>query len=288
MNFIILDLEWNGAFSKKERKFVNEIIEFGAVKLDETLAVTETFSMLVTPQIGKKLNGKIEELTHLTNEDLKGAHNTFMHVASLFSRFSADSVILTWGRSDIHTLMENFVYYEKKPFIPFLKKYCDLQMYCAKSLDEYDKSKQMGLSTCAQHLGIDREEFTLHRATDDARLSALCFKQLYNEKKFAKFVENCDDEFYRKMTFRTAYITDINNPLIDRSKMQFICPTCNNPAKRVTPWVVKNRQFRANFRCKECKTEFSGRIAFRLKYEGLQINKRIVKLLPPEENIKVE
>ena len=34
MNYIILDLEWNGSYSKSERKFINEIIEFGAVKVD--------------------------------------------------------------------------------------------------------------------------------------------------------------------------------------------------------------------------------------------------------------
>ncbi len=33
MQYIILDLEWNTAFDKRRKEFVNEIIEFGAVKL---------------------------------------------------------------------------------------------------------------------------------------------------------------------------------------------------------------------------------------------------------------
>ncbi len=35
MNIVVLDLEWNGAYSRKLRGFINEIIEIGAVKLDK-------------------------------------------------------------------------------------------------------------------------------------------------------------------------------------------------------------------------------------------------------------
>ena len=37
MNIVILDLEWNGAYSRRLHGFINEIIEFGAVKLDAQL-----------------------------------------------------------------------------------------------------------------------------------------------------------------------------------------------------------------------------------------------------------
>ena len=35
MEYIILDLEWNAAYSRRRGGFINEIIEFGAVKADE-------------------------------------------------------------------------------------------------------------------------------------------------------------------------------------------------------------------------------------------------------------
>ena len=38
---MILDLEWNTAYSKSEGQFINEIIEFGAVKLNEKLKVID-------------------------------------------------------------------------------------------------------------------------------------------------------------------------------------------------------------------------------------------------------
>lgn len=283
MNFVILDLEWNGSFSKKSKKYFNEIIEFGAVKLDSRLNIVETFSMLITPQVGKKLNKRILQLTQITNEELVSANNTFTHVVSKFSKFLEDSVLLTWGTTDIHTLMENFEYYEKSNKIPFMKRYCDLQVYCEKSLDMYDKAKQMGLSTCAEHLGIDSAELTLHRALTDAELSALCFKRLYDAEEFQKYIELCDEEFYRKVTFRTAYLTDITNPLIDRSQMYFDCPDCGKRATKKSGWSIKNRQFRANFHCKECSKDFSGRITYRLKYEGVTITKKAVPIVKEEQ-----
>lgn len=65
MSFVILDLEWNGSYSTSLHRFVNEIIEFGAVKVDDEFNITDKFSVLIKPQIGKKLCSKVKELTKL-------------------------------------------------------------------------------------------------------------------------------------------------------------------------------------------------------------------------------
>ena len=54
MNIVILDLEWNGAYSRRLHGFINEIIEFGAVKLDAQLNITDRFSCFVKPQVTKR------------------------------------------------------------------------------------------------------------------------------------------------------------------------------------------------------------------------------------------
>lgn len=51
-----IDLEWNGAYSRRLHGFINEIIEFGAVKLDAQLNITDRFSCFVKPQVTKKIN----------------------------------------------------------------------------------------------------------------------------------------------------------------------------------------------------------------------------------------
>ena len=283
MNFVILDLEWNGAYSKKAKKFVNEIIEFGAVKIDEQFNTIDTFSMLVTPQIGKKLNSRVSELTHITTKELFDSNNTFTHVLSKFKKFLSDSILLTWGTSDILTLIENCKYYLGDSKLPFMTTYCNLQAYCEHKLNHTDKSRQMGLSTCAEQLSISTKGLELHRACDDAKLSLKCFKKVYDDSDIREFIEIANDEFYRKITFKNSVIYDLRNPLIDKKEFYICCDKCGRKARKKSKWICKNRSFRAQFRCAKCKRDFEGRITFRLKYEGVTVDRRVVEK-PETEN----
>ena len=119
MSYVILDLEWNGSYSKVLHKFVNEIIEIGAVKLDDELNVCDTFTMLVAPKIGKKLCSKVKQLTKITNEELKDEGISFIRAISLFSDFLGDGVLMTWSDSDLHALIENYSYYTGRTRLPF-------------------------------------------------------------------------------------------------------------------------------------------------------------------------
>ena len=54
MNYIILDLEWNQSNTSKEeicKVLPFEIIEIGAIKLDEYRQKTDEFNELIKPQI---------------------------------------------------------------------------------------------------------------------------------------------------------------------------------------------------------------------------------------------
>ena len=84
MQYIIMDLEWNTAFDRGRKEFVNEIIEFGAVKLDEDLREVDTFSSFVKPVIEKKLTSRVRKLTHITNEDVMRAEK-YLPVTNRFS-----------------------------------------------------------------------------------------------------------------------------------------------------------------------------------------------------------
>lgn len=121
MDFVILDLEWNATYSKRSKKFVNEIIEFGAVRFNDKLNITDEFSMLIKPQIGKKISDKVQELTHITTDVISDATSTFNHVFSKFKKFAENSVLLSWGTADILALIENNKYYNKKSTLPFWK-----------------------------------------------------------------------------------------------------------------------------------------------------------------------
>ena len=65
MNYIVLDLEFNQAFPFKSGKKVEpnpecpfEIIQIGAVKLNERFEQLDSFNCMISPQISAPLRGK--------------------------------------------------------------------------------------------------------------------------------------------------------------------------------------------------------------------------------------
>lgn len=278
MSYVILDLEWNGSYSKTLHKYVNEIIEFGAVKVDDNFKITDTFSALITPKIGKKLCSKVKELTKITNEELANRGISFLDASALFTEFLGDSVLMTWGTSDIHALIENYSYYTDDYHLPFLKKYCDIQKYCEKALDMYNPSCQMGLSKCAEILEIDFAAEGQHRAFADAELSLKCIEKFVRTYPIVNHIVDADnDNFYNKMTFKAYYITDLDSPDIDKSQLRFYCDCCNKQARRLKKWKLHNKSFSAEFYCKHCQRNFIGRISFKKKFDSVTVKKKIIE-----------
>lgn len=287
MDFVILDLEWNGTYSRRLKGFINEIIEFGAVKVDRNFNRIDTFEELIRPQVGKKISGKIKTLTSITNEELAGGLH-FMQVLSRFRKWMGDAVLMTWGTSDILTLIENCRYFGGNERIPFLKRYVNLQAYCEKMMD-YDSTKQMGLSTAAQLLEINEDDFDHHRALGDSLLSLRCFQRLYDPESLKPFLQDATtDEFYDRIQFKTVIICDMNHPLIQRSDMTFYCDLCGGSAHRTSEWQLKNKSYRAEFICNKCQHKFYGRVQFKLKYEGLTVKKVILPLVEEKDKNEVE
>lgn len=278
MSFVVLDLEWNGSYSKALHRFVNEIIEFGAVKVDDEFNIIDTFSVLIKPQIGKKLSGKVQELTKITNEELFEKGIPFLDAVNKFTRFSEGSVLMTWSTSDIHALIENYSYFTGDCRLPFLKKYCNLQAYCENCLDQSKSSAQLGLSTCAELLGIEFSQETQHRAFSDAELSLKCLKKLRDKKPLDGFIVDSEkSNFYEKIIYKTRFITDINSDEIDKKQMRFKCDVCGRRARRTSKWKLHNKSFSAEFFCKHCSRAFIGRISFKKKFDDVTVKKRIVE-----------
>lgn len=280
MNYVILDLEFNGTYAKNRHRFVNEIIEFGAVKLDEQLNIIERFSELIAPQISKKLNSHVSALTHITIDELKESNNTFSHVMSQFRKFLGDSILLTWSNSDILVLMENYRYFFGNEKLSFLKSYVNLQKYCQRAIGYSDRSHQLGLSTCAEMLGISFENDSLHRAYNDAELSAACFKASFDEELLQSYVQVCNDDFYQRITFKNYNICNLRDADVDKKEMYFNCEICGKRALRRSKWRLKNKSFRANFRCIRCRRDFEGRIIFKKCYDHVNVIKKTVELAP--------
>ncbi len=283
MNYIIMDLEWNNTYCKKKKGFMNEIIEIGAVMLNENLEIVDVFSTFIKAQLGKKLHSRVKELTNITNDDISTGV-PFSQTMAQFRKWSAgsDNVILTWGDTDIRVLIENFKYFNGISFIPFLNNYVNLQKY-AQAFMNISKADQIGLSAAAEKLGIDVDSYSLHRALDDSLLTADLFRKIYNEHMLSSYTLKCDTSFYSKITFKPKVITDINSPLIDKSKMRCLCDVCGSVCERITEWRVINQAFRAVFVCKKCKRKIRFTIRFKEYYDRVDIKSSSVPFIEKKE-----
>ena len=276
MSYVILDLEWNTAYSKSVRKFVNEIIEFGAVKVDGDLQILGEFSRLIAPQVKKKLSGRVKELTHLTNEDIADG-DSFLAVSRAFTEFVGDSTVMTWGTTDIHTLMENYELFTHDKRIPFLHRYCDLQEYCERAIDRYDEGCQIGLGRFADLIGIAYSEEEQHRAVNDAGLSLKCLQKVREALPLEDYILQADcDAFYERMLFKNYFITDLTSPDIDSKQLTFCCDACGSQAKRLKKWRLRNKSFNADFYCRACDRRFSARVSFKKRFDGVKVTRKIV------------
>lgn len=282
MQVVVVDLEWNGGYSKKAHGYFNEIIEIGAVKLDETMRVVDEFSQQIRPVVSKKLSTIVTDLTHISAEELEDG-TTF---AKMMRRFAAwignePTAILTWSTTDLLVLMENCRFFYGKQEIPFLGNYMDFQAYAQVRMGVSD-GQQLGLAKAGELLGIPEDSLSLHRALDDSRLTAKVLQKVYEQESFNAAILPVDAEFYRRITFKTTVISDIDNPLVKRSELAFDCPVCGRDLRRRGQWRFRSRAFCAEFTCRACKKDYNGRVQFRLKYEGLEVRKKLNEKKPPE------
>lgn len=280
MQYIVVDLEWNGSYSKKAHGYFNEIIEVGAVRVDERMRVVDTFHATIKPVVSKKLSTIVTDLTNITAEELEDG-TTFTAMMRQLARWIGNepAAILTWSTTDLLVLMENCRYFTGRQEIPFLRNYMDFQVYAQQRMG-VETSQQLGLAKAGELLGIPEDNMSLHRALDDSKLTAAILQKVYEADSFAAAIMSVDDEFYPRMTFKTVIIKDLDDPLVKRSELSFDCPHCGKNMKRKGTWRFRNRAFCAEFSCRCMDVKYSGRVQFKLKYEGVEVRKKLVEIVP--------
>ena len=282
MYFVIMDLEWNNSFNKLTQKFMNEIIEIGAVKLDDKLNEVNTFSELIRPVISKKLRSRIKNLTNISNEEVRTGR-PFAEVMKEFEEWVGDdAVVMSWGDTDLRTLLANYKWFLKKDTVPFIKKYADLQKYCQGFIN-MENVQQAGLSYAAECLEIDPEKYPHHRALDDSILSAECFKRVYNEDKFKESIKTCDNDFYGRLVFHPYVIKNKNDPMIDKNQFNCFCEICGGKVETVKKWKFMNQSFRGIFYCANCDREFKVSLRFKKFYDYIDIKRSYSEVVRTKE-----
>lgn len=79
-SYIVLDLEWNQPLNpdsaiREPFFFDSEIIEIGALRLDERFRETGSFKTFIRPRFYPHMNGDVVQLTKIRAQDLEKARN---------------------------------------------------------------------------------------------------------------------------------------------------------------------------------------------------------------------
>ena len=294
MNYIVLDLEWNQSPSGKAGEDASlpfEIIEIGAVKLDEALDPVDRFREVVKPQVYQELHFKTKEIVSLREIDLENARS-FPEVAKDFlSWCREDAVFCTWGPADLTELQRNLDYYRIPSPFAFPLLYYDIQKIF--SIVYEDRKTRRSLESAVDFLGIAKN-IAFHSALSDAHYTSQIMQRLTPEQILAnssvdyyRTPENRRQEIYLTYETYTKFISrpfkDKVQAMKDRTIISTPCCKCKRTAQKRIRWfpVGGNNYFCLAY-CEE-HGYLKGKIRLRHRRDDLCYAIRTVKSISPEE-----
>ena len=281
MNYIILDLEWDSAYSARHKRFINQILQIGAVRLDGNFNITDTFEQTVRSSVSKKVSGRFAALTGITTEKMRDGI-PFDEAVDRYNEWAGkDTVTMTWSDSDLYSIKENEECLLSGGRRFAVEKYLDLQKFVQGELKKagYEDKNQISLAAAAELLGVNTQGLELHTAKDDSLLCVALLKKCYNKESFEPLIRDTGDpEFYRRLRFKPYAISNINDERIDKSQLVFYCDKCGTRANRTSAWRYRNRWFAAKFTCPKCARRFSGRLTFKKTYDDVLVRRRICEI----------
>ncbi|MBR1470320.1 MAG: exonuclease domain-containing protein [Lachnospiraceae bacterium] len=172
MSYIVFDLEWNQPQDGKpseERALQFEIIEIGAVKLNEDLRIVSKYHQMVRPQVYKEINWRIRKMLDLKQGELSQGKTFVQAAKEFFAWCGPDPVWCTWGTQDLTELQRNMAYYQMEPLSGEPIRYMNVQKMYGVMIGNLTQSKALG--TAVEELKL-RTDVPFHRAYSDAYYTA--------------------------------------------------------------------------------------------------------------------
>lgn len=180
MDYIVLDLEWNQCPYGKNRVIQAlpfEIIEIGAIKLDENLNRIGEFHRIIRPQKYKKLHFQTQKILHMTEEELKRGCLFDEAMEDFLNWCGKDYIFCTFGEIDLTELQRNMEYFgvENEFQKPLL--YYDIQELIAIDLNEDDRKRSLEWAVDNYNVEVEKDK-QFHGAFEDAFYTAKLMKNI--------------------------------------------------------------------------------------------------------------
>lgn len=173
MNYIVFDLEWNQSNTGKEEqvsKLPFEIIEMGAIKMNDECVMVDEFNEIVKPQIYHEMHHITSKLIHMQMKELERGI-PFLEACEMFLDWcgSEEYIFCTWGSLDLIELQRNMKFYEMTPLSDKPIAYLDVQKLFGIAFE--DRKLKRTLEYAIDFLHIEKD-IPFHRAFSDAYYTA--------------------------------------------------------------------------------------------------------------------
>lgn len=237
MNYIIIDLEWNQPLSYQSRTFrevgdrlIFEMIQIGAVKLDEQMNFVDSISVPIQPTHYVKIHPRIRRMTGLGADILDNAPRFAEAIDRFVTWCGEDYTLLTWGCDDVSVLQQNLDFFDVHPELPTM---CDIQRMFS---DVHKLKDRMGLKPAMDMLHIEPEEGRdFHNALHDAYYTGLVFATLPDPSAVLNYTQqpkkliHADHEAQKKLKGAERFDT-LAEALASETATAIKCPSCGKRA----------------------------------------------------------
>ncbi len=180
MPYIVIDLEWNQAMSSKSSVFNHlpihlrgEIIQIGAVKLQDDFTPGEEFQRDVRPVWFRKMHKKVKKLTGFDEDRLSQGLPFTQAIQEFLAWCGPDCTFMTWGYDDRGIMEQNLIIHDLD--IDWLGNWINLQLIYNQQTD--GDRNQKSLETAMEHFAIQQTRVA-HDALGDAYNTALVCSHL--------------------------------------------------------------------------------------------------------------
>ncbi len=251
MDYIILDMEWNQGNTMREPEIYGvpfEIVEIGAIKLNEEKQMIGEFNQIVKPQLYHELNRVTRKLIHLQMAQLEHG-DPFPKVFRNFMDWCGDDILFcTWGPLDLEQLQRNMKYYDLDPLSDRPLKYYDVQKLFSIAFE--DRKSRRSLEYAIDFLQIEKD-IPFHRAFSDAYYTAKVLARINDQDtlghySFDTFIKPKTQKEEIKIVFDNyaKYISrefpNKTEAMSDREVTSCRCYLCHKNIRRKVKWFTPN------------------------------------------------
>lgn len=287
MNYIVFDLEWNQCPYGKEqenKKLPFEIIEIGALKLDENRNYTDSFHQVVKPVVYKKLHYRTKEILDIKGSDLEQGIPFTEAVKKFMQWCGLEAKFCTWGSSDLAELQRNMKYYHMLNLLKGPIFYYDIQKLFG--LAHEGQRTARSLESAINYLDM-KKEGQFHRALNDAYYTAEIFKGIPEKTVKNYYSIDCYQNprsrknqiyavFPEYSKFISREFSTKEAAMADRDVTLTKCFICGKTAKKKIRWFALNNKSHICLACCPSHGYFRGKARLKKTDQG---NYYVVKTL---------